>query len=206
MKIHHIESHGNLFLVKIPGTETTKARSFTVTDEFYKIVKKYVDLRPALVPSDRFFLAYKSGKCSLQPVGKNKLGSMAKEIATYLDLPDANQYTGHCFRRTSASVLIDSGANMTAATCTTRKRASDSKPSFTQVYIKEEINDADTDYIQQYIKKELHNENEQDPFEEPIVKQQKLEETENVSAYISRQLKSYLFILSNGCVKFDLSC
>ncbi|XP_008217133.1 dihydrolipoyllysine-residue acetyltransferase component 2 of pyruvate dehydrogenase complex, mitochondrial isoform X1 [Nasonia vitripennis] len=178
MKIQHIESHGNLFLVKIPGSDTSKARSFTVTDEFYKIVKRYLDLRPSSVPSDRFFLAYKNGKCSQQPVGKNKLGSMAKEVATYLNLPDANQYTGHCFRRTSASVLIDSGANMTAVTCK-RKRCPEAKPTFTQVYIKEEINDADTDYIQEYIKKELQNESEQDPFEEPEDKKQKLEDAEN---------------------------
>lgn len=47
-------------------------------------------------------------------VGKNKFGKMPKEIAEYLKLPDVDLYTGHCFRRTFATVLADTGANVTA--------------------------------------------------------------------------------------------
>ena len=34
-------------------------------------------------------------------------------IASYLKLPDAKLYTGHCMRRTSATLLANSGADLT---------------------------------------------------------------------------------------------
>ncbi|KAL7294257.1 hypothetical protein TKK_0012273 [Trichogramma kaykai] len=48
-----------------------------------------------------------------QPVGINKFGSMPKEVATYLDLPNPNMYTGHSFRRTSGTLLVDASADLT---------------------------------------------------------------------------------------------
>lgn len=47
-----------------------------------------------------------------QPIGKNTFGQLPRKIAEYLRLPDANLYTGHCFRRTSAFLLADSGASI----------------------------------------------------------------------------------------------
>lgn len=35
-----------------------------------------------------------------------------KKNANYLNLPDTDRYTGHSFRRTSATILIDAGANI----------------------------------------------------------------------------------------------
>lgn len=37
---------------------------------------------------------------------------MPKAIATYLNLPNPEYYTGHCFRRSSATLLADTGANL----------------------------------------------------------------------------------------------
>jgi len=70
-------------------------------------------LRPANVKSDRFFLNYKNGKCAKQVIGKNKIENMPKEIAKYLNLPDPQAYTGHSIRRTSATLLDDSGGDIT---------------------------------------------------------------------------------------------
>lgn len=47
-------------------------------------------------------------------VGINKVGECPKVIATFLNLPHPESYIGHCFRRTSASLLADSGADMHA--------------------------------------------------------------------------------------------
>lgn len=113
IKLQDLESHGNLLLVKIPNTKTSTPRSFTISDEFLKIVSKYQELRPAKTTTDRFFINYRNGKCTVQVVGKNKFGNMPKEITTFLNLPNPDNYTGHCFRRTSATVLADSGANLT---------------------------------------------------------------------------------------------
>ncbi|KAF2898250.1 hypothetical protein ILUMI_07928 [Ignelater luminosus] len=38
---------------------------------------------------------------------------MAKEVATYLKLPNPESFTGHTFRRSSVALLIDRGGNIT---------------------------------------------------------------------------------------------
>ena len=59
---------------------------------------------------DKFFLRYSNGKCVKQSIGINKFASMPKDIATFFNLPNADQYTGHSFRRTSTTLLVDAGA------------------------------------------------------------------------------------------------
>lgn len=100
-------------LIKIPTTKNKISRSFTVQNEFYKIMKNYQDLRPKNAKTRRFFLNYRNSKCTCQVIGKNKFGKMPEQIARYLQLPNPNEYTGHSFRRTSATLLADAGANIT---------------------------------------------------------------------------------------------
>lgn len=106
------EYESSMFLVTLPITKTHMARTFTITDKFYQIVKKYQSLRPLNLKCDRFFLNHQNGKCTQQPIGINKFGSMPKLIASYLNLPDPNSYTGHSFRRTSATLLAEAGADI----------------------------------------------------------------------------------------------
>ena len=63
----------------------------------------------------RLFQNYnaKSKRYSGQPMGRNMIGSVPKFIARYLELENPELYTGHCFRRSSATALADSGASMT---------------------------------------------------------------------------------------------
>ena len=37
---------------------------------------------------------------------------MGKKVATFLKLPNPSLYTGHAFRRSSATLLADSGADL----------------------------------------------------------------------------------------------
>ena len=39
---------------------------------------------------------------------------MPQKIAQFLKLTNPELYTGHCFRRTSATLLIDAGGDITA--------------------------------------------------------------------------------------------
>lgn len=39
---------------------------------------------------------------------------MCKEIAIFLNLSEPQLYTGHCFRRTSATLLVDAGGDILA--------------------------------------------------------------------------------------------
>lgn len=112
LTVDDIEDKGDMLLVKIPITKNDKPRSFVVTDDFYHIYKKYALLRPNLISTTRFFLNYRDGKCLRQVIGINSIGSIPKAVATYLKLKNPETYTGHTFRRTSATLLADSGADL----------------------------------------------------------------------------------------------
>lgn len=78
-----------------------------------EIVKKYIGLRPKHAEHNHFFVFYNQGKCSTQRVGIHKIASIPKLIATFLHLPESDKYTGHCLRRTSATVLANMGGSLT---------------------------------------------------------------------------------------------
>ena len=52
----------------------------------------------------------KTSKFVKQPMGKNLLYGIGKDVATKLVLENPESYTGHCFRRTSATMAADGGA------------------------------------------------------------------------------------------------
>lgn len=114
MKIEtsHIEDLKSAILVHIPDTKTKTERQFVISGTFYHTCKKYMELRPPNLT--RFFVNYQKGKCTKQPIGINKFGNLASVVATFLKLPDPACYTGHCLRRSSATILVDSGADITA--------------------------------------------------------------------------------------------
>ncbi|XP_051159761.1 uncharacterized protein LOC127280650 [Leptopilina boulardi] len=112
IKMEDVQHEGNLLLIQIPNTKTKVPRSFTVDGEFRDIVLKYEALRPKKTDCSRFFLKLQKGKCVNQVIGKNKFGKMPSEIATYLKLENPELYTGHSFRRTSVTLLADSGADL----------------------------------------------------------------------------------------------
>lgn len=113
-----IHDVGSALIIKIRESKTKIERKFTVINDeenslnFVEIYRKYADLRPNHCPNKRFFLSYRNGKCSTQPVGKNSFGSFPSKIAQFLKLPEAQSYTGHCFRRTSATMLADKGGDI----------------------------------------------------------------------------------------------
>ncbi|KAJ8969309.1 hypothetical protein NQ317_002768 [Molorchus minor] len=111
MSLNNIEDLGNTLVVNIPDSKTRVSRTFTVITEIYTDL--YRDkLRPAHVNHQRLFIKYTSNKCTIQPVEIHIFGKMLTDIARYLKLPNSELYTGHCLRRTSASLLADSVANL----------------------------------------------------------------------------------------------
>ncbi|KAJ8971363.1 hypothetical protein NQ317_014541 [Molorchus minor] len=111
----NIEDVGCSLIVKIPNTKTKIPRIFVVTDvgNMLELFRKYLSLRPPHVKHKRLFLYYKAGKCSSQPVGKNTMEKIPSVVASYLKLPDVACYTGHCLRRSSATLLADAGVDIT---------------------------------------------------------------------------------------------
>ncbi|KAJ8678417.1 hypothetical protein QAD02_014204 [Eretmocerus hayati] len=107
-----IKDAGTHLVVQITETKTHTKRVFTINNPFREIVWRYAALRPDNAPKDRFFLNYHDGKCTRQPVGINKMGSIPKKIATWLGLPQPERYTGHSFRHSSATFLVEAGGSM----------------------------------------------------------------------------------------------
>ena len=107
-----VQRQGEIIYVKIPKTKTKIQRSFTIEGEFCDLVEHYPLMRASNTKSDRFFLNFQNGKCTTQVIAKNKIGAMTKEIAKFLNLTDPNLYTSHTFRRTSATMLANFGADL----------------------------------------------------------------------------------------------
>ncbi|XP_045470783.1 uncharacterized protein LOC123678054 [Harmonia axyridis] len=118
MTVDDVEDRGSVLVIQIPDTKTYKKRVFTVVNGTNKVAaldifRKYRNLRPSKVDHKRLFINYKNEKCTVQPVGVNTFSKMPVTIAKYLGLSDAEQYTGHSFRRSSATLLANSGADLT---------------------------------------------------------------------------------------------
>lgn len=113
LRLHDIKEEGSVLVITIRPSKTIKARRFTVADNdaisYVRLVKQYLSLRPQNVSTDRVFLRYDKGKCTNQVVGINTFGSCPLQIARYLKLDDPEKYTGHAFRRTSATIMANSG-------------------------------------------------------------------------------------------------
>lgn len=115
LTIDDLQEKDSLLFVNIPDTKTHIPRSFTVTsgqEDWLTIFRKYAALRPSTVENRRFFMTYRKGKCLSQPVGVNTFGKIPQKIAEFLKLPNPSAYTGHCFRRISATLLANTGADI----------------------------------------------------------------------------------------------
>lgn len=112
IKVGDIEHHEKLMIVTIPCTKNDVPRKFTIDGKFYEIVKKNEPLRPKDINTEEFFLTLRNGKCTKQVIGINTFGAMLRVIAKYLGLDERNKYSGHSFRRTSATMLADGRADL----------------------------------------------------------------------------------------------
>lgn len=106
-----IKHSDDMVLITIPETKNNVKRTFVVDGELYEIFKQYEALRPPNCVFDQFFLCYRNGKCTQQVSGINTLGNMPRTVAQYLKLDEPEKYTGNSFRRTSETILADSGAD-----------------------------------------------------------------------------------------------
>lgn len=114
MTLDNVEDMGTSLIINIPDTKNKVPRTFTVLEKLYlDLYRRYTSLRPTNVGHRRLFLKYVNGKCTRNPVGINSFGKIPSTIARYLQLPNPLLYTGHCFRRSSASLLANAGANLT---------------------------------------------------------------------------------------------
>ena len=153
VKVTDVSNQGNLLLINIAETKTDKPRAFIILEKDVSIVNKYISLRPNKAKSDRFFLRYQMGKCTCQVIGIHKLESIPREIASYLNLETVEEYTCHAFRRTSATVLADAGADNLAL----KRHGGWKSDAVVQGYIEESVEKktATANIINSFMTKEL---------------------------------------------------
>lgn len=97
-----------------------KMRSFLVPSQcetpYAKRLKEYLEKlqKETGVTEGPLFRGCNGGKCFVKsPLGKCKLANVGKDMAKFLKLPNANRYTGHCFRRTAATNASANSASTT---------------------------------------------------------------------------------------------
>ncbi|KAI4459400.1 phage integrase-related [Holotrichia oblita] len=115
LRMSDIKREGSVFIINIRPSKIEKGRKFAVVDFdiFYaKLFDQYISLRPDNISTDRVFLKYNNGKCIKQAVGINTFGKCPDIVVRFLDLSDAVKYTGHAFRRSSATIMANSGMSV----------------------------------------------------------------------------------------------
>lgn len=113
MSIDDIEYKTDTIHVTVPKTKTNVPRLFVITEAHWlRLVRKYASLRPTGLATKRFFIAYRNGRCTNSHIGINKISQVPRTIAAFLNLPNPELYTGHCFRRSSASGLANNGGDL----------------------------------------------------------------------------------------------
>lgn len=117
MTINDIEDKETVLIIRIPNSKNGIERYFTILNpansiDYLSYIRKYISLRPRNVNTSRLFLKYTQNNCTKQPIGINTFGKMPSVIASYLNLPNPSLYTGHSFRRSSATILANSGGDL----------------------------------------------------------------------------------------------
>jgi len=73
-------------------------------------IMRYVQAVGAERAKGRVFKGWRSMRFLNQGMGRNTLSNVGKKIAEWLELSDVHRYTGHCWRRSSATAMADAGA------------------------------------------------------------------------------------------------
>ncbi|XP_022913648.2 uncharacterized protein [Onthophagus taurus] len=116
LRVKDIADKEDILIITIQNSNG-KMRTFTITNDMFdgveplQLYREYFSLRPIHCEHNTFFVSYKMGKCSVQVIGINSFSKIPSLIAKYLQLPNQREYTGFCFRRTSALWLASAGAD-----------------------------------------------------------------------------------------------
>jgi hypothetical protein len=89
-----------------------KASTFAITDPVcVSIIRQYCDFFTESERTGRLFRYLNSGRSTNRPIGKNKLSKYPQDVAKFLGL-DPTGYSGHCWRRTGATILAEADVSL----------------------------------------------------------------------------------------------
>jgi integrase len=135
--IEHVQVEDDVIILIIPQTKTNVSRSSAITNKpWVTSVLHYLNIRSknTKIP-DRFFIRYEKGRCCSSPVGINTVGNIPSKVATFLKLDKPTEYTGHCFRRSSATLL----ANRAGDLLTLKRHGGWKSGSIAESYVEESL-------------------------------------------------------------------
>lgn len=99
-----------VFIKQSKTDQAGKGFYFLITMPHAQYMKNYLQCFPSC--TGRLFRKIDAtGKITNRPIGKNSLAKIPSRIAQFLELDNPENYTGHCFRRTGATILADSGSS-----------------------------------------------------------------------------------------------
>ena len=114
----YILDHGKR--VKLPGLASNNTSKIVQGELSVRAIRNYQACFENDKQTGRYFrpLKYKDSKHqsitskTYQPIGKNTVSQFPRTIATILKLPEASEYTGHSWRRTSITIMADAGLSI----------------------------------------------------------------------------------------------
>jgi integrase len=114
LKFDNVEKKDDHYIIFIEKSKTDQAKKgfqFFVQGDHVAVIDKYINLFISEERKGRFFRSISRGKGSRKVCGKNVIGKFPFLIASTLNLNDSKEFTGHCFRRTGATLIADSGVD-----------------------------------------------------------------------------------------------
>lgn len=127
----------DIIIFKIPTSKNGSSRKFVVIEPLWiQVVKKYLGRRPT-PDMPKVFIGFRGAKPTRQNMGHNTISQTPKTIATFLKLQDPESYTGHTFRRSSATILAENGGDI----LTLKRHGGWKSSGVAEGYVEESISD-----------------------------------------------------------------
>lgn len=98
LSLDDIEDNGHELSVSIRNLKTYYHRDFIIGGDWYPVVRRYMDLRPAEVSHNYFFVRFIDGRCTRMRMSLDSLKQIPQMIARYMGLDDFDRYVGYIFR------------------------------------------------------------------------------------------------------------
>jgi integrase len=99
------------FLIRKSKTDQKSKGFYFIVDRDIHWIEKYINMFSLQDRKGRFFRKIIGDRGTKTPLGKNWIGKVPFKIASALSLNDPHLFTGHCFRRSGATILVDNGAD-----------------------------------------------------------------------------------------------
>lgn len=112
LTLDDIQPHDNGYQIHVKAHKSDEARDFFMDKHDARFLAAYLKARPQGAPVQLMLTQQKNGNIMRGVIGINTLAKFPAKIAQYLQLTDPKSYTGHAFRRTSATFAAEAGIDM----------------------------------------------------------------------------------------------